>query len=101
MGSSGDSRKVILHLFDKRKDSYILLNIINFSWNDAKAYCRYFNKRLPNEGEWEFSCRGDLDDRLYPWGNNPMPRNTHMMNIWQGKRIKELRRHIFIVAHFV
>lgn len=36
------------------------------------------------EAEWEYSCRGGLDNRLYPWGNKEMPHGKHLMNIWQG-----------------
>jgi sulfatase modifying factor 1 len=53
---------------------------------------KYINIR-PTEAEWEFSCRGGLDDRLYPWGNNPLPKNTHMMNIWQGNFPEENLAH--------
>lgn len=58
--------------------------VLHVSWNDAMAYCSYFNKRLPTEAEWEYSCRGGLKERLYPWGNNPLPKGKHLMNIWQG-----------------
>ena len=58
--------------------------VVHVSWNDANSYCKYFNKRLPTEAEWEYSCRGGLNDRLYPWGNKAIPNDKHRMNIWQG-----------------
>lgn len=47
------------------------------SWEEATAYCQWLHDqtgaayRLPAEAEWERAVRGGLEQKKYPWGDDP------------------------------
>ena len=63
--------------------------VVGVSWFDAVAYCDWLSGtlgmgfRLPTEAEWERAARGGLEQKLYPWGDEPIFARENYADRWK------------------
>jgi sulfatase modifying factor 1 len=63
--------------------------VVAVSWFEAVKYCEWLSRstgrsyRLPTEAEWERAARGDVENRLYPWGDDPPQSLPDYEKRWQ------------------
>jgi sulfatase modifying factor 1 len=59
--------------------------VVHVAYEDVQAYCKWADKELPTEAEWEFAARGGLEDAEFAWGDEGEPDGKIMANTWQGE----------------
>ena len=57
--------------------------VVHIAYEDAKAYCKWANRRLPTEAEWESAAQGNYNNAVFPWGDDLNLLNSNA-NTWQG-----------------
>ena len=62
------------------KDNY---PVVHIAFEDALAYCKWANRSLPTEAQWESAAQGTNENMIFTWGNDLNRLNSNA-NTWQG-----------------
>ena len=73
------------------------------SWFDAVAYCDWLRAvtgqpfRLPTEAEWERGARGGMEQKAFPWGDEPPTSRAHYSERWRNgpERVRQSEPNAF------
>jgi formylglycine-generating enzyme len=64
--------------------------VTGVSWHEAAHFCEWLSResgrvyRLPTEAEWEHAARGGLEQKQFPWGDEPPQSLIAYTTRWQN-----------------
>lgn len=62
------------------KDNY---PVVHVTYEDALAYCKWANRALPTEAQWELAATGKLKNPIFTWGDDKSQLSKNA-NTWNG-----------------
>ncbi len=62
-----DNKRWMYRVYDQTLPLPGALPVMHVNWYEAEAYCRWADRRLPTEVEWELAASG-MEKTPYPWG---------------------------------